>query len=208
MKVGIVLAYVLAAASMAGADFQIRLDPGHLSEQPFGVERVGPQITVVVQSSEKPSSDRYVLSARIDGKEVERRAVKFPAAPPLRHSRNFWQPEELVLSASDHPRVLARKAIADEPFEAEAVAKPSRVVNPVDLGAILVPSGWLLLVPGQSATVDFAAIIRPWRDHPEFTTLCAWFGREPEKGVDLPIGFEDGCPRSRLLGAPRGPERR
>ena len=44
--------------------------------------------------------------------------------------------------------------------------KPDTIVNPVDLGTILVPAGWLLLGPGQTATLEIAAISRT-RDLPK-----------------------------------------
>ncbi len=55
---------------------------------------------------------------------------------------------------------LARQAIQSPEIEADAFARPDTIVNPVDLGTILVPAGWLLLGPGQSATLDLAVISR------------------------------------------------
>ncbi|MDD5708714.1 MAG: hypothetical protein PHR35_22600, partial [Kiritimatiellae bacterium] len=57
---------------------------------------------------------------------------------------------------------LARQAVTLDrpPFEAEAVARPDKVINPVDLGTILPPADWLLLAGGQKATVEVAALAR------------------------------------------------
>ena len=58
------------------------------------------------------------------------------------------------------PSSWLAKRIHFPEFEAEAIARPDVIINPVDLGTILVPSGWLLLGPGQSATLETAAISR------------------------------------------------
>ncbi len=58
------------------------------------------------------------------------------------------------------PVELARQTIRLPEIEADAVAIPDHIVNPVDLGTILVPAGWLLLGPGQTATLEIAALSR------------------------------------------------
>jgi hypothetical protein len=63
------------------------------------------------------------------------------------------------------------------PFEADAVAQADRVINPVDLGTILVPADWLLLADWQKGTIDIAAICRD-ADMPD-TRAIAWFGSAP-----------------------------
>ena len=72
---------------------------------------------------------------------------------------------DLVILSKDRespekPVELAREAVRLADFEAESIARPDKIINPVDLGAILVPSGWLLLGPGQTATLETAAISR------------------------------------------------
>ena len=57
-------------------------------------------------------------------------------------------------------RIGANDAADAPPFEADAVARPDHVWNPVDLGAILVPKDWLLLEGSQDGVVDIAAISR------------------------------------------------
>jgi len=58
---------------------------------------------------------------------------------------------------SPHPWLppfgLARVGFVDNTneFEADAIARAEMPMNPVDLGAILVPEDWLLLGPGQAA---------------------------------------------------------
>src|SRR5689334_19248665 len=42
--------------------------------------------------------------------------------------------------------------------EADAQAHPGEILNPVDLGAILVPHGWLLLGPGQNTIAEVAVL--------------------------------------------------
>ena len=69
------------------------------------------------------------------------------------------------MAQSPKPVELARQAIHLPEFEADAIARPDTIINPVDLGTILVPAGWLLLGPGQTATLEIAAISRT-RDLP------------------------------------------
>lgn len=78
--------------------------------------------------------------------------------------------------AADNPR----------PFEADALARPDQIVNPVDLGTILVPAGWLVVTDGQKGTIDIAAICGS--DVPD-ARGTAWFESAPaaKTVVDLPM---------------------
>lgn len=66
-------------------------------------------------------------------------------------------------------------------IEADAVAFSSVVQNPVDLGAILPPDGWLLLSDEQSLKVSMA-IVSHGADEPR-AQVRAWFTRHPDQGV-------------------------
>jgi hypothetical protein len=163
------LAVILAVAGgnrpLAAQDFEVRLDPGHPWRPPFGLERVGRPLAAVVRASGRPSHAGYTLSVQSQGKEVGHHTVSFPAAAPYSARVPIeGVADELVFSADagdgTQPLELVRKEIRIPTIEAEAIARPDRVVNPVDLGTILVPSGWLLLGPGQSATLDVGAISR------------------------------------------------
>jgi hypothetical protein len=72
-------------------------------------------------------------------------------------------------------------------IEAEAVARPGQILNPVDLGTILVPNDWLLLGGKQSAHVTVAAISH---DRSEADArIRAWFARQPDKAVSKPFSL-------------------
>src|SRR5262249_14902345 len=62
------------------------------------------------------------------------------------------------ISAEGHawrpPFGLDRVGRSHAAIEADAIARPDTAVNPVDLGTILVPNGWLLLGPEQAGVVD------------------------------------------------------
>ena len=106
------------------------------------------------------------------------------------------------------PVELVRQTIQLPEVEADAIARPDNVINPVDLGTILVPSGWLLLGPKQSATLDFAAINRG-ADLPK-AQLSASFDSSPatvaSTTVDLPTGRRAQL-RLKLPGAPPAGDR-
>ena len=74
-------------------------------------------------------------------------------------------PDELLLSGvakpGEKPIELARQSVRVPELEADAIAVPDTVKNPVDLGTILVPSGWLLLGPDQRG------VSRVRRDQPD-----------------------------------------
>ena len=66
-------------------------------------------------------------------------------------------------------------------FEADAAAHVEPMMNPVDLGTVLVPEGWLLLGPKQTASVEAAAISR--RGDELQARLRVWFSSQPRKSV-------------------------
>lgn len=66
-------------------------------------------------------------------------------------------------------------------FDADALPRVEPVVNPVDLGTVLVPNGWLLVGPRQAAFIEVAAISR--RGNELNAQLRAWFSSEPERAV-------------------------
>jgi hypothetical protein len=164
--------------------YQIRLDGGHPWRPPFGLERVGRPVAVVVDAAERPDSTPYALTALVKGNEAGRYPVQFPSVPPYAARVTLGCfPDELVLSTvaqpGGRPLELARQKIEIPQIEADAVARPDAVVNPVDLGTVLVPSGWLLLGPAQPATLEVAVISRG-RDLPQ-AKVKAWFNSAPTR---------------------------
>lgn len=169
------------AAEPPKSEYQIHVDSGHPWRPPFGLERVGRPLTAVVEiSTDRPPSSEYLLVAASHGKEIARSVLNLSGDPPYRCPVSFdiW-PTELVLwlKSETGERELVRQPLAPPALEAEAVARPDRVLNPVDLGTILVPSDWLLLAGGQQGTVDFAAIAR--REDLPLARVTAWFESVP-----------------------------
>lgn len=89
-----------------------------------------------------------------------------------------------------NPIELARQVVKLPSFEAEAVARPDKVINPVDLGAILVPADWLLLAGGQKAYVTVAALNRTNDISAARTT--AWYNSSPQNKVNEPLSLAQG----------------
>jgi len=77
---------------------------------------------------------------------------------------------------------------SSESFEADAIAEPESTVNPVDLGTVLVPHGWLLLGPGQQAAVRVAMFAR---DREQLVHVAAWFESAPnvQTRADVHLGW-------------------
>ncbi len=187
--------------------YRLILDPGHPWRPPFGLDRVGMPPAVVVQASDRPAGAVYHLVAHRRGQEFDRRSVRFPERPP--YSVRMPIPEdtdEVVLldaSGDGNAVVLARAKVVLPALEADAIAHPDAIVNPVDLGTILVPSGWLLLGPGQSATLDAAAIARD-RDRPG-ARLAAWYDSRPDRKTTAAMALNTGTRRRQSMKLPDPP---
>lgn len=170
----------------------IRLEPGHPWRPPFGLERVGrPWEAVVEIAEDRQPRPEYWLAEFRDGKESVRHTLALSGKAPLasRVSLNSWPTELRLLAKAPQGEAteLARLPVQALPFEAEAVARPDPVVNPVDLGAIFVPSDWLLLAAGQGGTVEVAAISRSG-DVPT-ARATAWFESGPKEATATPLAL-------------------
>lgn len=131
-------------------------------------------------SDARPGDAIYRLEAFSNGKLVGSQPLSFTENPPYSARATLAGvvvADELVVSSrtpkAPKPVELIRQAIRLPDIEADAVAIPDHFVNPVDLGTILVPAGWLLLGPKETATLEIAALNRK-RDVPA-SHLKAWF---------------------------------
>jgi hypothetical protein len=167
---------------------------------------VGRPLRAILEASQPPGHGRYSLTVYRKGTEVGRHDVHFPPKPPYSAAIELAGfADELVLAAQGgpggRPAELARLPIQMLPLEAEAVVRPDQVINPVDLGTILVPNGWLLLGPGRSGVLEIAAVCRD-RDELE-ATVHAWFASEPKVNISVAIGLRKGRVERRKLILPR-----
>jgi hypothetical protein len=176
---------------------KVGIDGGHLWRAPFGLDKVGQPATAIVEiSSDRPPLREYTLVGYLNGKEVGRFTLNFTGDKAKFISRVSFEtyPNELALFAKclfkGESVEVAREKVQPPPFEAEAVARPSEVVNPVDLGAILVPHDWLLLGPGQKGEVEVAALARAG-DIPG-ARVTAWFESAPKQRASAEIKLTEG----------------
>ena len=209
----LLLATTLATAVCAqrqAASWTILLDQGHPWRPPFGLDRVGRPVTARVERSEAkvPASDLF-LSARATGREVASTPVEF--APDQTISQRVTLSDEvdevvLIRRQADGPSAELACARPKRPeLEAEAVAVADALTNPVDLGAILPPTGWLLLGPKQLATIDVAALVRA--DKPRTVQLAAWFEAAPAQKLTERVTLEpERCARVSLKGLAAPPD--
>ena len=177
----------------APAAYRLSLDAGHPWRPPFRLDRVGQPIAAIVEAN--TTTWRRDLSRRGFLRAESLSAVRsciFPRSPPSTARvtlAGVFAADELVLSATaanrPKPVELARQTIRLPEIEADAVAIADRIVNPVDLGTILVPAGWLLLGPGQTATLEIAALCRT-RDL-SGSRFQAWFNSVPVGVAASPI---------------------
>jgi len=189
-------AVTAADEGQAPVKLRLTIEPGHRWTPPFGLGRVGRPLEAVVEVPEGAKvADTCVLVEYRDGKEIGRQAVK----PMDRFGRvvlDRW-PREVVLlrktdpeAADPAPVELARAKVNPPAFEAEAVARPDQVINPVDLGTVLVPAEWLLLAGGQKADVEVAALSRGGDLHG--ATVSAWYESAADQKVKADFALSQG----------------
>ncbi len=164
---------------------RIRVDAGHPWRPPFGLERVGKRLAVVAEiTSENLPVREYSLVGFLEGKEIGRYALALSPGESIWTGEASFEvyPDQVALSAKcrfqGEPEEVARQAVEPPAFEAEAIARPDQVINPVDLGAILVPADWLLLAATQKGRVEVAALSRS-RDLAG-AQVRVWFGSTPQ----------------------------
>lgn len=188
-----------AAENEASFHAKLRLEQGHPWRPPFGLDRIGRPLTALVEIK----SDRnflvreYWLSSFLEDKEVERQILTLPKKPALVGRKRLYSSRATLTAHADSLALFAKLRFQGEAeevaripiewpeFEADAVVRPDPVINPVDLGAVLVPADWLLLATGQKAQVEVAAISRT-QDRQE-ASVAAWFEGEPQKKVTAPL---------------------
>lgn len=171
---------------------QIRVDPGHPWRPPFGLDRVGAPVTAVAEiAAERMPAREYSLVGYLDGEEIGRYALVLSGEKSTWTGRASFAvyPTELILLAKcrfqGEPVEVSRRAVQPPAFEAEAIARPEELVNPVDLGAILVPADWLLLKGPQKSQVEVAAISRS--ADVRGARVAAWFESSPAGKVSAPM---------------------
>ena len=175
-----------------GDEFQLIVDAAHAWIPPFGLDRVGRPLTVEVESAAQVRlTAELVLAAYDGGKVVARRKVELSSAAPFIGRVTFedW-PEEITLlrHEADGEVEIARRKIDVPLVEADAAAVPDSVINPVDLGTVLVPADHLLLEAGQGGRVDVAAISRI-RDFSNLT-VDVWFESEPDRKSSATLSLD------------------
>lgn len=191
-----------AEGRAAASEARIRIDRGHPWRPPFGLDRIGQPLSAVVEldAGGQPPPEVAVV-AYLRGKEIARTALTLTGQAPATGRATFdpW-PTELVLVAKPAQGAaveLARQTVEPVPFEAAAIARPDRLIHPVDLGAILVPSDWLILAGGQQGVVDVAAICR--RGDVPGARVTAWFESAPAVTTAVEMALvQDRSRRSRL----------
>jgi hypothetical protein len=192
-----IIGLLFAPSSRADTAFQIKLDAEHPWRPPFGLERIGGPVSIVIDAAARPEPDTYAVTAFWKGKNVGRQTIAFPDKGPYSARvaiDGAPSVDEIVLTAQKpngpSPLELARQSVRLPDFEADATARADRTVNPVDLGTILVPSGWLLLGPGQTARLELAVLSRA-RDLPR-AKIKGWYASTPEQVVISTIDLRAG----------------
>ena len=208
--------------SIGRVQFQV-IESGHPWRPPFGIDRIGRSLSIIVTfESKKIPEGEFLLAGYLDGKEVSRKTLSLINKAPFTESvskdeaadkSTFFSisiPDEkenafsgipifiekidqvalLFVVNGENPVELARQTVKLPSFEAEAVARADRVINPVDLGTILVPADWLLLAGGQKAYVTLAALNRSQDNLAARSKI--WYNSVPQNKVIEPLTLNQG----------------
>jgi hypothetical protein len=172
-----------AKGGQATAKSLLQIEPGHPWRPPFGLDRVGRPLEAVVTLAERqPPASEFVLVGYRNGREISRQKLSLSEKSRVAGVALDAYPDEVVLLVRSAPGgesiEVARQPVAWPSFEAEAVARPDRVVNPVDLGTVLVPADWLLLAGGQEASLEVAALSR---SGDLMARATAWYESSPQR---------------------------
>ena len=163
---------------------RMRVVPGHAWRPPFGIERVGQPLSVIVQvvCNERPVPEHW-LACYQDGEEVDRKVLALTGASPFTVRVDLEKyGDELALFSKDgegKPIESARWPVERSEFEADAEASSEPVINPVDLGAIFPPGDWLILAPKQKGSVRVAALSA--KQTISGAQAVAWFESAPDR---------------------------
>ncbi|WP_129777440.1 hypothetical protein [Peristeroidobacter soli] len=183
----------------------LTVDHGHRWRPPFGLDLVGsPLVAHVEISSEQPTSAKYYFTIFHDDRPLKRQALELSVNPSDYAGFSSFLAEasrgkrfahvslppaatSVVLEShcNERTEILQRREITRPELEADAVAHPLHLANPVDLGTILPPYKELLMRNGESATVDFAALSNS--THLPAARLVAWFQGDGKVEKPLPL---------------------
>ena len=157
---------------------------------------VGRPLGIIVEIDKCEQSPRqYVVVGLRGNKKILRQPILLEGNPPYKKRISFdqWPTEVLLLATTPQDsagKEIARLTIPVPTFEADAVARPDSLVNPIDLGTILVPADWLLLGGNQKSKVTVAVLSRE-RDIPG-AKLIVWFASEVDKKHTLQMAISKG----------------
>ena len=176
---------------------RMRFESDHPWRPPFGLERVGRPLGIIaeIDKCEQPSQQYVVVGLR-DGKEILRHPLLLKGSHPYKQRITFDQwPTEVILLATAAPdgvgKEITRLLVPSPAFEADALARPDRIIHPVDLGTILVPADRLLLGKDQKTTVTVAAISRT-QDVPG-AKVSVWFAAAPNQKQTVKLPLAEGA---------------
>jgi hypothetical protein len=173
----------------------VEVGPVHPWRPPFHLDRVGhsSEAIITIDWPELPEGT-FKMITYLRGKEISRQPVQFSGAAPFKARKPLPENTDQValFFTGTHSKIeeIARRKISLSSLEFEAVAQPAKVINPIDLGAILVPADWLLLQHGQKANLSLAVISRT--KEVSSVRATAWYGSAPAGKVNSNIVLNQG----------------
>lgn len=169
---------------------ELSLETGHPWRHPFGLDRVGLPLRARLSARSIDAEGKWSIQAYREGRQLGSTEGQLRVSAPLVWTIPNGRPDRLVAGLVGMPGTTVRVEVRRKIIEAEATAEPETLVNPVDLGAILVPGGTLLVGPGQTTRVRVA--LMGDIGSPRQVEVEASFASDPARSstarVDLPEG--------------------
>lgn len=188
---------------------QLDVQPIHAWRPPFSLDRIGhaSEVTVTINSPTLPKG-KFQIAGYLKGKEVSRQDIGLSdSIPYIGRNPLPVNADQIALdfvSSKGNHIVLARQKLTLPSLEFEAVAEPDKLINPIDLGAILVPADWLLLEGGQKANLKLALLSRVKNVSSVYVT--AWYASAPSKKATMRIHLQQGKKALSALPLPQSSE--
>ncbi|MFT3946137.1 MAG: hypothetical protein QM763_04105 [Agriterribacter sp.] len=176
-------------------DISWSIEKSHAWRPPFGLDRVGNSMDVVIRRAiVRDLSPKIKIRFLKRGKEINHNYLSFPDKKSEIIRQNIpAEADEVVLFYEGNTGkqiTLGRKKVLWAQFECDATTQPEKIINPVDMGAILVPADWLLLQQGEKSIIQFAAINRA--NQTKQVELNAWFESDQQKTTSAKIALRSG----------------
>lgn len=173
----------------------IYFEPVHVWRPPFGLDRVGRSVDVIVTVPDNGARlSAYQLTSLSNGQKLATETLSFTGSKSDSARLTIRESADEVVvqgkTSSGQWKELARSKPSLPMFECDASTRPATFKHPIDMGVILAPANWLVINGGQVSFADLALISR--KQGSEKYDVRAWFASQPDKAVTKSVSLTGG----------------